>query len=51
MKLKMDSFRELNGNEMMEVDGGIAPAVVAAYLALLGTGFTAGVTIGIHKWF
>ncbi|HJA82187.1 MAG TPA: class IIb bacteriocin, lactobin A/cerein 7B family [Candidatus Mediterraneibacter intestinipullorum] len=46
-----NGFEELKQNEMQEVDGGIAPAVVAAYLALLGTGFTAGVTIGIHKWF
>lgn len=48
----MNSFENISNEEMLEVDGGVIPvALGAAYVALLGVGFTAGVTMGVKKWF
>lgn len=48
----MNTFEEISNEEMLEVDGGIIPvALGVAYVALLGVGFTAGVNMGIKKWF
>ena len=44
-------FCEMNQEELLSCDGGIATALIVAYVALGGVGFTAGVTMGISKWF
>ena len=46
-----NKFIEMNQEELVMCDGGIATALVVAYVALAGVGFTAGVTMGISKWF
>lgn len=51
-KKSPNGFYEIPQNEMMEIDGGVIPvALGVAYVAIFGVGFTAGVTMGIKKWF
>lgn len=48
----MTGFYEMTQDEMREVDGGVIPvAIGVACLGLFGVGFTAGITMGIKKWF
>lgn len=50
----MDSnnkFSELSTNNLQEVEGGIPVALGVAFVAIFGAGFTAGVNMGIKKWF
>lgn len=46
-----DKFYVMNQEELLTCDGGIATALIVAYVALAGVGFTAGVTMGVSKWF
>ena len=47
-----NNFCEMNQDELFACDGGVIPlALGVAYVALLGTGFTAGVAMGVSKWF
>lgn len=47
-----NEFCEMSKEEMQFVDGGVIPvAIGVACLGLFGVGFTAGVTMGIKKWF
>lgn len=42
----------MTDDELLMCDGGVIPvALGVAFVALFGTGFTAGVTMGIKKWF
>ena len=41
----------MSEEELLMCDGGIPIALGVAYVALFGTGFTAGITMGIKKWF
>lgn len=49
--IKTTGFAELSAIEMNEVDGGIPVALGVALVALFGTGFAAGIDMGIKKWF
>ncbi len=48
----MNGFENISSVELIEVDGGVIPvALRAAYVALLGVGFTTGVTMGVKNGF
>ena len=47
-----NGFSEMSDDEKLLTTGGVIPLVIAvAYVALFGVGFTAGITMGIKKWF
>lgn len=45
-------FCAMTEDELLMCEGGVIPvALGVAFVALFGTGFTAGITMGIKKWF
>lgn len=44
-----NNFLVIENDDLELIEGGLAPVVIAAYLALLGTGFTAGFAVGLNK--
>lgn len=42
-------MKELNKFELEQVSGGIAPAIIAGYIALGGVGFAGGIQTGLNR--
>lgn len=43
------NFSNIENDELDSINGGVASIVVVALLGCLGTGFTAGVAVGLNK--